>query len=113
MKAVNAEAVNEVASEKQIEELLNNPVQLKDQMNTMVKAYNNGDKDALVKIFSVQEVRSAAGARRNVNFLKVAEKALADGGRTLIAICIYHVVAEDSLFNTLTKAGYTVETVNK
>ena len=27
----------------------------------------------------------------------------------LIAIGVYHIIAEDSLLNTLTQAGYTVE----
>ena len=113
VKAVNAEGVNQVASEKQIQELLNDPAKVKDEMDAMVRAYNNGDKDTLVKIFSAEGARSAADAGRNANFLKVAEKALADGGRTLIAIGIYHIIAEDGLFNALTQAGYTVEAVNK
>ena len=113
MKALDAESVNQMNAEKELQELLQNPAKLKDDMDAMVKAYNTGDKDTLVKIFTAQEARSDADAARNANFLKIAEKALADGGRALIAIGIYHIIAEDGLFNTLSQAGYTVEAINK
>ena len=110
MNAINAEGGGDTASiEKQILEMMNEPEKFKDQLDGMVNAYNTGDKDALLKIFTAEGARSSADAGRNARFLEVAEKALADGGRTLIAIGVYHIIAEDGLFNTLTQAGYTVE----
>ena len=110
LNAINAEGGGDTASiEKQILEMMNEPEKFKDQLDGMVNAYNTGDKDALLKIFTAEGARSSADAGRNARFLEVAEKALADGGRTLIAIGVYHIIAEDGLFNTLTQAGYTVE----
>ena len=83
--------------------------EIKEQMDSLVNAYNTGDKDTLLKVFTAEGVRSSADAGRNARFLEAAEKALKDGGRTLFAIGVYHIIAEDGLVNALTKAGYTVE----
>ena len=90
-------------------EMLHNPAQIKEQMDAMIHAYNTGDKAALVQLFSAEGARSGADAGRNARFLETAQKALKDGGRTLIAIGVYHIIAEDGLVNTLTQAGCTVE----
>ncbi len=109
MNALNAESAGAAVTEQQILELLNNPVQIKEQMDALVNAYNNGDKATLIKVFSAEGARSSADAGRNARFLEAAEKALKDGGRTLFAIGVYHIIAEDGLVNALTKAGCTVE----
>lgn len=109
MGALNAESADAAVVEKQIVEMLNNPGQIKEQMDAMIHAYNTGDKAALVQLFSAEGARSGADAGRNARFLETAQKALKDGGRTLIAIGVYHIIAEDGLVNTLTQAGCTVE----
>ena len=109
MGALNAESADAAVVEKQIVEMLNNPGQIKEQMDAMIHAYNTGDKAALVQLFSAEGARSGADAGRNARFLETARKALKDGGRTLIAIGVYHIIAEDGLVNTLTQAGCTVE----
>ena len=109
MGALNAESANTALTEKQILEMMDNPALIKEQMDSLVNAYNTGDKDTLLKVFTAEGVRSSADAGRNARFLETAEKALKDGGRTLLAIGVYHIIAEDGLVNALTKAGYTVE----
>ena len=109
MGALNAESANAALTEKQILEMMDNPALIKEQMDSLVNAYNTGDKDTLLKVFTAEGVRSSADAGRNARFLETAEKALKDGGRTLLAIGVYHIIAEDGLVNALTKAGYTVE----
>lgn len=109
MGALNAESADAAVVEKQIVEMLNNPAQIKEQMDAMINAYNTGDKAALVQLFSAEGARSGADAGRNARFLETAQKALKDGGRTLIAIGVYHIIAEDGLVNTMTQAGCTVE----
>ena len=109
MGALNAESADAAVVEKQIVEMLNNPGQIKEQMDAMIHAYNTGDKAALVQLFSAEGARSGADAGRNARFLETAPKALKDGGRTMIAIGVYHIIAEDGLVNTLTQAGCTVE----
>ena len=109
MGALNAESADAAVVEKQIVEMLNNPAQIKEQMDAMINAYNTGDKAALVQLFSAEGARSGADSGRNARFLETAQKALKDGGRTLIAIGVYHIIAEDGLVNTLTRAGCTVE----
>ena len=111
MGALNAEAADAAVTEKQILEMMNNPAQFKEQMDAMINAYNTGDKDALLKIFTAEGVRSSADAGRNARFLEAAEKALKDGGRALFAIGVYHIIAEDGLVNSLTQAGCTVEAI--
>ena len=109
MGALNAESASAALTEKQILEMMDNPALIKEQMDSLVNAYNTGDKDTLLKVFTAEGVRSSADAGRNARFLETAEKALKDGGRTLLAIGVYHIIAEDGLVNALTKAGYTVE----
>ena len=109
MSAITLEGGDTAAIEKQIVEMIGNPQAFMEQLNSMVNAYNTGDKDALLAIFATEGARTSADAGRNAHFLKVAEQALQDGGRMLIAIGVYHIIAEDGLLNTLTQAGYTVE----
>lgn len=109
MNAMSVEGGSAAAIEQQIVEMMGNPEAFVAQLNSMVTAYNTGDKDTLFAIFSAEGARSSADAGRNARFLEVAEQALKAGGRTLIAIGVYHIIAEDGLFNTLTQAGYTVE----
>ncbi|MBQ8136628.1 MAG: TraB/GumN family protein [Clostridia bacterium] len=109
MSAVSVEGGDAASIEKQIVEMMGNPEGFKAQLDSLINAYNTGDKDALLAFFNQEGSRSSADAGRNANFLKVAEDALKNGGRTLIAIGLYHIIAEDGLFNTLTQAGYTVE----
>ena len=109
MSAITLEGGDTAAIEKQIVEMIGNPEAFMEQLNSMVNAYNTGDKDALLAIFATEGARTSADAGRNAHFLKVAEQALQDGGRMLIAIGVYHIIAEDGLLNTLTQAGYTVE----
>ena len=109
MKAISAENTDTALLEKQILELMNPPEQFKEQVDSLIHAYNTGDKDTLMTIFTSEGARSIADAGRNARFLEVAKKALTDGGRALIAIGIYHIIAEDGLVNVLTQEGYTVE----
>ena len=109
MKAISAENTDTALLEKQILELMNHPEQFKEQVDSLIHAYNTGDKDTLMTIFTSEGARSIADAGRNARFLEVAKKALTDGGRALIAIGIYHIIAEDGLVNVLTQEGYTVE----
>ena len=109
MGALNAEAANAAVTENQILEMLNNPAQIKEQMDSVIHAYNTGDKAALMTLFTAEGARSSADAGRNARFLEAAEKALKDGGRALFAIGVYHIIAEDGLANTLTQAGFTVK----
>jgi len=111
MKALGAEGANVdvKTAESTILRLIDNADVFKKDMDALVNAYNKGDKDALVSYLSQQDVRSKADAGRNAKFLEAAKKALQDGGRALIAIGVYHIIAEDGLANTLRSAGCTVE----
>lgn len=109
MNAMNAEAAGGAVTEQWILEMLNDPAQFREQMDSLVSAYNTGDRAALISLFSAEGARSGADAGRNARFLEAAEKALKDGGRTLFAIGVYHIIAEDGLANALSEAGYTVE----
>ena len=109
MKAISAENTDTALLEKQIHELMNHPEQFKEQVDSLIHAYNTGDKGTLLTIFTSEGARSLADAGRNARFLEVAQKALTDGGRALIAIGTYHIIAEDGLVNVLTREGYTVE----
>ena len=109
MKAISAENTDTALLEKQILELMNHPEQFKEQVDSLIHAYNTGDKGTLLTIFTSEGARSLADAGRNARFLEVAKKALTDGGRALIAIGTYHIIAEDGLVNVLTREGYTVE----
>ena len=109
MKAISAENTDTALLEKQILELMNHPEQFKEQVDSLIHAYNTGDKSTLLAIFTSEGARSIADAGRNARFLEVAKKALTDGGRALIAIGTYHIIAEDGLVNVLTREGYTVE----
>ena len=109
MEAISAENTDTALLEKQILELMNHPEQFKEQVDSLIHAYNTGDKGTLQTIFTSEGARSLADAGRNARFLEVAKKALTDGGRVLIAIGTYHIIAEDGLVNVLTREGYTVE----
>ena len=109
MNAISAESSDVALLDKQIQELMNHPEQFKEQTDFLINAYNTGDRDTLLTVFTSEGARSSADAKRNALYLEAAKKALADGGRTLVAIGIYHIIAEDGLVNTLTQAGYTVE----
>ena len=56
------------------------------------------------------QIGSVDGAR-NARFAQAAQQALNDGGRALIAIGSYHIIADDGLVNALTQAGCTVTPV--
>ena len=114
-KAVEAEAANlsadPAAVEQKIAEMIGNMEKLGSEMETLVKAYNTGDKDTLYRIFSAEAARSSVDGARNARFAQAAQQALNDGGRALIAIGSYHIIADDGLVNALTQAGCTVTPV--
>ena len=97
--------------EKTIAEMIGSLEKLKQELDSVVKAYNIGDKETLIRYFTAEAARSSVDGNRNARFLEAAQKALKDGGRTLIAIGEYHIIAEDGLVNTLTQAGCTVTPV--
>ena len=115
MKAMEAETAaigqDSAAVEKNIAEMIGNLEKLKQELDDVVKAYNTGDKETLIRYFSAEAARSSVDGSRNARFLEATQKALKDGGRTLIAIGEYHIIAEDGLVNTLTQAGCTVTPV--
>ena len=115
MKAMEAETAaigqNPAMIEKNIAEMIGNLEKVKQELDAVVKAYNTGDKDTLLRYFTAEAARSSVDGSRNARFLEAAQKALKDGGRTLIAIGEYHIIAEDGLVNTLAQAGCTVTPV--
>ncbi len=115
MKAMEAETAaigqNPAMVEKTIAEMIGNLEKVKQELDGVVKAYNTGDKEALIRCFTAEAARSSVDGSRNARFLEAAQKALKDGGRTLIAIGEYHIIAEDGLVNALTQAGCTVTLV--
>ena len=115
MKAMEAETAvmgqNPAMIEKNIAEMIGNLEKVKQELDAVVKAYNTGDKDTLLRYFTAEAARSSVDGSRNARFLEAAQKALKDGGRTLIAIGEYHIIAEDGLVNALTQAGCTVTPV--
>jgi uncharacterized protein YbaP (TraB family) len=104
----------ENAQRQLLEGAIENPEQMRDKFNEMLKAWLTGDVSSIGKTFnddlqSSPELKAALLTRRNWNWSQWIERRLASPGTVMVAVGAGHLAGNDSVQRYLQSRGYKVK----
>jgi uncharacterized protein YbaP (TraB family) len=99
-----------------LEGSIEQPVNMSQEFDAMLKSWAKGDVDAISRTFD-QELTGSPGLkdalikRRNANWSKWIEQRMAEPGAVMIAVGAGHLAGPDSVISLLKKDGYRITRV--
>lgn len=110
------DALPEAAQRELLEGAVEEPATAKRQFDSMLKAWVEGDVDAIGRTFNAEfkaspELKEALLSRRNANWSRWVESRLQRPGTVLMAVGAGHLAGDESVIALLKQRGFKVQRV--